>query len=184
MSEEVRFHVNSIFNSVSYRVGSILIDPGDIWDGFYGVTTVLLTHAHYDHIYGLNNLCQANNNLKVITNIYGADSLLDAKKNLSLYYTDSFVYKHPESIMIVNNNDEIVLDNDIIAKAVFTPGHNPSCITWIIGNNIFTGDSYIPGIKTVTNLPGGNKKQAKASIKLIEANINGKNIYSGHQIYL
>lgn len=184
MSEEVRFHVNSIFNSVSYRVGSILIDPGDIWDGFYGVTAVLLTHTHLDHIYGLNVLYEKNKNIKVFTNKDGEEGLLDIKKNLSLYHTDPFIFNYPESIVTVNNNDEILLDKGIFAKAVFTPGHNPSCICWAVENNIFTGDSYIPGIKTVTNLPGGDKKQAEESIKYIETIVYGKNIYSGHNIYM
>lgn len=38
-------HVNELFNSVCYRLGGALVDPGDEWDGFRGADCVLLTHA-------------------------------------------------------------------------------------------------------------------------------------------
>ncbi len=41
---------------MSYAFNGILIDPGDIWADFENTKTVLLTHAHFDHIYGLNGL--------------------------------------------------------------------------------------------------------------------------------
>ncbi len=41
---------------MSYAFNGILIDPGDIWADFENTKTVLLTHAHIDHIYGLNGL--------------------------------------------------------------------------------------------------------------------------------
>lgn len=59
-----------------------------------------------------------------------------------------------------------------------TPGHNPSCLTFMIDQMIFSGDSYIPGVKTVTNLPGGNRAQAEESIRKILS--FGGTIYPGH----
>lgn len=41
---------------MSYVFNDILVDPGDTWEGFNNVSSVLLTHAHFDHIYGLNEL--------------------------------------------------------------------------------------------------------------------------------
>lgn len=173
---------NSIFNSITYKLDNILFDPGDEWEGFENVEAVLLTHAHFDHIYGLNKVLELNPNSKVYTNDVGRDMLLNAKKNLSHYHESNFVFDYPSQIVIVSNGDEIQLDENHIAKAIFTPGHNPSCITWIIGNMIFTGDSYIPGIKIVTNLPGGNKQLSKESEQLILRLSRGKTIYPGHTI--
>lgn len=175
-------HINSFFNSVSYRLGSVLIDTGDEWDGFKDVNVVLLTHAHFDHIYGLNELLKISPAARVYTNIYGRDMLLDAKKNMSFYHETPFVLENDESIVLVEDGEEIQLGNGQVANAVFTPGHNPSCITWIIEDCLFTGDAYIPGIKTVTNLPGGNKNDAEQSIKLIKDISKGKNIYPGHKV--
>lgn len=176
-------HCNSLFSSLSYSSKGILIDVGDMWNGFSEVSSVLLTHAHFDHIYGLNELCERNLNAKVYTNDYGRMMLLDAKKNMSYYHEAPFVFRYPERVAIVNDGDEIKVGNDITAKAVFTPGHNPSCITWIIDDSIFTGDSYIPGIKIVTNLPGGNKQLAHNSERLIlELSLN-RNVFPGHKLH-
>lgn len=175
-------HVNKLFSSVTYRINKILIDPGDVWEGFESVRTVLLTHAHFDHIYGLNELCLRNSDVKVYTNAYGRMMLQDAKKNMSYYHETPFVFEHPERIVVVYDEEEIELWEDIVAKAIFTPGHNPSCITWLIDDALFTGDSFIPGIKTVTNLPGGNRMRAIESENLIKQLAVGRRIYPGHKI--
>lgn len=52
----VKSHINLLFNSITYGLDGNIIDPGDVWDGFENVYKVLLTHAHFDHIYGLNEL--------------------------------------------------------------------------------------------------------------------------------
>lgn len=161
----------------------IVIDPGDITLNYHDIDCVLLTHAHFDHIYGLNELLSLFPKIKVYTNEEGKAMLLDAKKNLSFYHNTPFIFKYPDNIITIKDGEEIKT-NDLLVKAVFTPGHNPSCITWIIGECIFTGDSYIPGIKTVTNLPGGNKNQANNSLKLIKQLSIGRTIYPGHKIVM
>lgn len=175
-------HLNSLFNSFSYRLGKFLIDPGDEWEGFENVEAVLLTHAHFDHIYGLNRVVELNPFLIVYTNESGKKMLLNSRKNLSFYHDSPFVFNYPKNICIVNDSDEIIIEGKK-AKAVFSPGHNPSCISWIIENNLFTGDAYISGLKTITNLPKGNKRQAEESKSLIlslsESILNCK-IYPGH----
>lgn len=175
-------HINSLFSSISYRVGQVLFDPGDEWTGFSGVEAVMLTHAHFDHIYGLNKVIELNPDVKVYTNEFGMQSLLDDKKNLSRYHGEPVVVKRPEQIAVVNDGDTIDLGNGLTAKAFFTPGHNPSCITWLIDDCLFTGDSYIPGIKTVTNLPGGNKLQAAESEKLILSVAQNRTVFPGHVV--
>lgn len=181
-SPQILQHVNSLFNSVSYAFNGILLDPGDVWDGFEDVSKVLLTHGHFDHIYGLNELMKISSSAIIYTNEFGREMLLNARKNLSLYHETPFEFFYPESIVIVKDGDEIILDNGVSAKAIFTPGHNPSCICWTIEDVIFTGDSYIPGNKTITNLPGGNKVNAMESQKLMIQHSFGRIIHPGHKI--
>lgn len=179
--ECVQSNVNSIFNSVSYRIKNIIIDPGDDWRGFIKIGHILLTHAHFDHIYGLNEVLRYNCNARVYTNTEGREALLSDKKNMSRYHGVSFICAYPERINLVENGKNLDLDG-IKVSAYFTPGHAPSCITWVIGDNIFTGDSLIPGIKTVTNLPGGNKTDAGYSESLIKQLAEGRAVYPGHRI--
>lgn len=182
MDNNIREHVNSFFTSESYLVdGKVLVDCGDLVPDYAVVEAVLLTHAHFDHIYGLNELLSKNPELKVYTNEEGKTMLLDSKKNLSKYHDKPFVFMFPGQIVIVNDGDVVDVCG-LKAKAVYTPGHNKSCITWVIGDEIFTGDSYIPGVKTITNLPGGNKQQALQSETLIKNLVCDRRIYPGHKV--
>lgn len=174
--------VNSLFNSLSYKYANVLFDPGDEWAGFKDVKVVLLTHAHFDHIYGLNRVLELNPSALVYTNFAGREALLSDKKNMSRYHETPFVFAYPENISVVDDGDEINLGDGLVAEAHFTPGHNPGCITWVIGDSVFTGDSYIPGIKTVTNLPGSDKALAAQSEILIKKLAEGKRMFPGHKI--
>lgn len=178
----MRSHVNSLFNSISYRLGALLVDPGDEWEGFKGVEAVLLSHAHFDHIYGLNRVVEMNPDVRIYTNEYGKSALIDAKKNMSRYHDSPFTLAYPNNVVNVTDGQEIALSDGLRAKAIFTPGHNPSCITWQVGDFLFTGDAYIPGIKTVTNLPDGNRRQADASEQTILALAQGHALYPGHHL--
>lgn len=184
-------HVNKIFSSISYVLRDEdlkhcwIIDVGDsdairdIIKG-YELKGVLLTHSHYDHVYGLNDLCESE--YVLYTNSYGHKLLYDSQNNLSDYHGSPFIYRRKDNVVTVLDRDFINLGYDHKALAIFTPGHNPSCISWIIQDSIFTGDSYIPGIKTVVKLPGGNKEQSIASEILIKNLSVDKKIYPGHKI--
>ena len=176
---QIEAHTNSLFNSVTYRFGAMIVDPGDVWR-FEGALNVLLTHAHFDHIYGLNELLRLSPTAKVFTNASGREMLLDARKNMSFYNESPFVFDHPDRVVVVEEGDEVCLGEGLVALAVFTPGHNPSCITWVVGDAVFSGDALIPGVKTVTNLPGGDKVAAARSEERIRALKGARTLYPGH----
>lgn len=174
-------HVNHIFSSLTYRTGNVIIDPGDPVN-FEGVKTVLLTHAHFDHIYGLNELVRINPDVKVYTNAFGRKSLADSRKNMSFYQGDPFTFDFDEKMRTVEDGDTVDLTDGRVAKAYFTPGHNPACITWVIDDMVFTGDAFIPGVKTVTYLPWGDKKAVGDSEELIKRLLIGRKIMPGHDV--
>ena len=185
---EVRQVVNSVFRSCSYVIvhddASWLVDCGDVdrilpmIDG--RLRGVLRTHAHFDHIYGLNVLEALFPSLPIYTNKAGLDELLNDKLNFSRYYGDPFVLGSPENVTLINDGEEVELLDGIEAKAVYTPGHSPSCVTWLVGALLFTGDSFIPGVKTVTNVPHSNKERAAASEELIHVLAEQRVVYAGH----
>ena len=179
---EVSSHINSIYNSMSYRIGDCLIDPGDEWEEFDGANCVFITHCHFDHVYGLNSLIKLNPKVKIFTNEYGRDMLIDARKNLSLYIESPFVISDPCLVIAIKDGGIVKLNSNINVRGVYTPGHNPSCITWIFEESVFTGDSYIPGKRTITNIPGGNKEDSMQSLEIIRRLSIGKKIYPGHKI--
>ena len=172
-------HQNSVMNSVSYKIGRLLVDPGDEWGGFQDVSAVLLTHGHYDHIYGLNRVLELNPEAIVITNTSGAQMLADSRLNLSKYHDEPFEFRYPDSIRIVKEGDKLEIDEKTV-EVYETPGHHPSCLTYIVNSEVFSGDSYIPGIKTVTNLPGGSAELAQKSRVRIVKLAEGKGLNPGH----
>ena len=181
--------INSLFASNSwildFEKNCWLVDCGDVRPiveiiGKMPLVGVLLTHAHYDHIYGLNELLDLYQGIPVYTNEVGREMLLNEKMNLSRYHETPFVFEYPQNIRIINDGDEIVLNGECKLKVAATPGHNDSCLTFVSDKDIFTGDSYIPGIKVVTNLPSGRKQIAKQSVERILKLAIGKTIYPGH----
>lgn len=141
---------------------------------------VLLTHAHFDHIYGLNNLLRLYPDVLVYTNGVGRETLFDDKLNFSKYYGDPIQLEPTDNIRLLQDGNLLRLFDDVEARAVFTPGHSPCCVTWVLDDVMFTGDSYIPGVKTVTNIPHSNKVQAADSEAIIRQLAEHRAIYPGH----
>ena len=167
-----------------------LVDCGDIEDVIRElprdskIAGVLLTHVHFDHIYGLNQLMQVFPECKVYTNEFGQKSLSDPKRNFSRYHMDveDFIFEHPESVVDVDEGDKIKLYEGIYANVYFTPGHDESCLCYEVGKDLFTGDAYIPGVKTVTTFPHSNKKKAHESDHRISSLAQSMRIHPGHTI--
>lgn len=188
----ISYIVNHIYNSMTYILPTgnhkdcWLVDCGDI-DGIveqgWVVKGVLITHSHYDHIYGLNNLVSVFPDVMVYTNKEGMDGLLNPKWNFSRYHEeiDDIIFSKPENICVLTNEGLISLPNGPRVEVFFTPGHEPSCLCYRIENLLFTGDSYIPGIKVVATFPRSNRQMAKASLTRIKEMENaGAIICPGH----
>jgi glyoxylase-like metal-dependent hydrolase (beta-lactamase superfamily II) len=103
--------------------------------------------------------------------------LVSAKLNMSKYHETPFEFQYPENIVVIGDETEIGS-----FKVYETPGHSPSCLTFVTDESVFTGDAYIPGIAVVTNLPKGNKEQAKQSVQKILDLASYKTIYPGHRL--
>ena len=185
-------HINSIFNSVSYILieestyECWIIDIGDYefikeFIKGYNLQGVFLTHIHYDHIYGLNKLVIDYPNIPIYTNTYGLNILSNPYDNLSFYHNDDFILLKPENVLLINEDTTLSIGQSRISF-IQTPGHNDSCICFLINNLFFTGDSYIPGAKPVTKILGGNKKKYNDSLIKIFNIINDNIIICpGHE---
>lgn len=185
--------VNSIFTSYTYilPVGEKecwLVDCGDIdkvIEAGWKVKGVLLTHVHFDHIYGLNELMKYMPNAVVYTNTEGQQALQNPKWNFSKYHLDqpNFIFDRPDAVRVIKKECWISLDSVLSAFVIFTPGHDSSCLSFVIDNIIFTGDSYIPGVNVVTTLPRSNKEEAAFSLdRLRKLEESGFVICPGHLV--
>lgn len=161
-----------------------LVDIGDIAPvmeviGNRKVKGVFLTHTHYDHIYGINRLVEIFPECIVYTSQHGKEGLFSEKLNFSKYHNDSIIFdgKHIE---VLEDGDEISLFPYVLLKAVYTPGHDWSCMSYYTDDLVFTGDSYIPEMKVITSFPKSNKVEAKVSLDRILDLCKTRDVYPGH----
>ena len=172
---QVKRLVNSFYTSNTYLIsdaeGVWLVDCGDyasqvkpLLDG-RKVLGVLLTHTHSDHIYGLVDLLEDFPDARIFSNDFGILALGDSRLNLSHYHSEvpDLSIKSVRNFISVDEGDEIQLSEDLPASVLATPGHDKSCLSYVIGDYLFTGDSYIPGERLVAIFPNSDKAQAKAS---------------------
>lgn len=134
------------------------------------IKAVFLTHVHYDHIYGLNMLLEHFPDALVFTNEEGRNALTDIKKNFSKYHPEiePFILEHTENVRLLEEGEMELFEGEKI-KILYTPGHDVTCFSYIVDNNLFTGDAYIPGVKTVMTFPRSNKIDAVASLERLKA---------------
>ena len=152
--------VNSVFSSITYIIpchngmengrDCWLVDCGDVDKVLargLNVRGVLLTHVHFDHIYGLNRLLETMPKAVVYTNADGYAALLDPRLNFSRYHTDApdFVLERREAVRIIEAEGKIELGGGLDVEALFTPGHTPNCISYVVGAWLFKGEADIPG---------------------------------------
>lgn len=165
----------------------LIIDPGnqDIsklvhYFSVIGKTpiAILLTHEHFDHIYGVNELLKLYPEIKIYGSLKTIERIQNKRKNLSLYY-DQVGYE------ILNANFEIILDDSITInsfeiKILKTTGHTDSSLSYLVEEKLFTGDFLIKNESTITKLPSGNRLDFLSSFEKFKKIINESIIYPGH----
>ncbi len=188
---------NSVFESNTYliekenSIDCFLVDCGDVDDiiGYLRkrglvLKGIFLTHTHFDHIYGLNSMIDEFPDLVVYTSGFGKIGLFSDKLNLSRYYLHPFVFQYPDRVEVLNEKSNVNLWEQDEIEIIETPGHDRSCLTYKVDNNLFSGDSFIPGIKVVTSLPNSNKTDAEVSLHRILSLSKDCNLCPGHgEIY-
>ena len=190
--------VNEILQSCTYILSKneeskvYLVDCGDTVPIFSFLSKnnktldgVILTHAHYDHVYGLNDLLKLNPNLKVFAGIKTFEGIMNEDDNMSYLYTDE------DFLLDLNEEQKICVDDSVLLtiwnerlEIIPTPGHAPDCITYIVGRNIFTGDSYNPNSPVFTKWRNSNIEEALENEMKINAIIKsrGLTVFPGHLI--
>ncbi len=182
--------VNSVFTSNTFVLTDEnsqdcwLVDVGDIEPilkevGNRLVKGVFLTHTHYDHIYGINKLVKHFPECVVYTSQHGKEGLYSDKLNFSCYHGDPIIFQG-KTVEVLKEGEEILLFSNVKMKAIYTPGHDWSCMSYYTDEVIFTGDSYIPNIKVITTFPKSNKTEAQVSMERILGLCKNRDVYPGH----
>lgn len=186
---------NSIFTSKTYILfkrgesKAWLVDIGDIEpvlsyldERHLEVEGLFITHSHFDHIYGIILLLERFPECKVHVTSYAKKDLASDKLNMSKY-NDTPVSYDGDNVIVVHEGESLILYEGEPPMVFYeTPGHNPGCLTMVMGDVIFTGDAYIPGVGVNTIPPHANKELAKESLHRIMKLAEGKDILSGHYV--
>jgi len=143
----------------------------------YDIEYILLTHGHFDHISGLNNLKKALNAKAVINknDIIISDNINEFTR----------LFNQPDSVpptyeKFVNDGDILNIGN-LKIKVITTPGHTEGSVCYLIDDKLFSGDTLFRGSIGRTDLFGGNYQKIKDSVlnKLLKLDSKIK-VYTGH----
>jgi hydroxyacylglutathione hydrolase len=140
---------------------AIVIDPGGDADDLAAViaeqrlvvTTIVATHAHFDHILAAERL-------RSLTGapflLHDADRpLLDWMQESGRLFLGVELPPPPEVDAPAAEGDRVVA-GDVELEIVHTPGHSPGSISLIAPDALFSGDTLFAGSIGRTDLPGGD----------------------------
>lgn len=153
---------------------ALIIDPGcedcgEIID-YLNVNNIspdfiLLTHEHFDHIWGINDLKNRFNSKTICSNEC-ADRIIDRKKNLSVFY-NQIGFCTPQADILFYDSISTFEWYENKIKFIKTKGHSEGSSCFLINNYLFTGDTIIKNQKTILKLPESNKTSLIGSLELI-----------------
>lgn len=139
---------------------------------------ILNTHAHYDHLGGVAPLMAK---YSIPFYLHPQDKSLMRQANLYRMLFDS-----RESICLPESSIDLDCGLNALHIGHFeitflhTPGHTPGGTCISLGDNLFTGDTLLSSGPGRTDLPGGNKGDIEASIRLISKLSPSTQIWPGH----
>jgi glyoxylase-like metal-dependent hydrolase (beta-lactamase superfamily II) len=129
---------------------------------------LFLTHAHYDHIEGIHHFVEDFPSAPIFLSQEGINIIKDPKRNLSFYHEQPIAFEGGQLKEVLQGSIEVPGFSSAI-QVIKSPGHSPDSLSFKIEDFLFTGDSWIPGIPTVTKLKGGNKEQAPQTIEVLKS---------------
>lgn len=138
---------------------------------------VLETHAHADHLTAAAHL-RATTGVSIgiggrITQVQSAFAPLFGADDVR---PDGAIFDH-----LYADGDAFAL-GDLNVEVIHTPGHTPACVSYRIGDAVFTGDTlFMPDYGTArTDFPGGDARTLYRSIQRLLTLPDETRVFVGH----
>lgn len=140
---------------------------------------VLETHAHADHLSGSQLFKEACPNVKVAI----------GRRITEVQATFRGVFSLGPDFPVDGRQFDRLLDDDEVVEAgslqlrtIYTPGHTPACVSYLVGDVLFTGDALFMPDSGVgrCDFPGGSAKALHASVQRIYQLPDETRIFVGH----
>lgn len=140
---------------------------------------VLETHAHADHLTGAMEIKNRLPEVKIGIgkSITTVQKVFGAVYNLKALNTEGLQFD------VLLDEGQLLKSGSLVVKTIFTPGHTPACLSYVIDNMVFVGDAlFMPDTGTGRcDFPKGSAKELYNSIHRKLYNLpNDTQVYTGH----
>lgn len=179
---------NAYIVAASGSCAAVVIDPADgnthrirehLAGSGYTRLLVVLTHEHFDHMSGVRAL-RNSFDTTVVASSECSHSITDPRRNLSRYTIGIDIDCPPADMVCEEIGPNLVWDH-LSLEFFPAPGHSPGSICVGIEQNLFTGDTIVPGLPTVVKLPGGDHRSLRATVKALFERFPPETVvYPGH----
>ena len=133
----------------------------------YTISKILLTHAQFDHVGGLDVLHRAVPDAPIFVHRLDTDEAINMSHG-KLVYTDIFA-----------EGDTIAVGS-LSVHVLHTPGHTMGSVCLMAGNALFTGDTLFAGACGRTDFAGGSMEQMLCSLRRLGELPGNFDVYPGH----
>ncbi len=154
------------YNAASGRTGTQSADAVIDYVRAEGLTVewILETHVHADHLSAARYLkAELGGRIGIGADVAAVQDTFKGVFNIAGLATDGSQFDH------LFTGDDTFTIGDTTGQVLHTPGHTPACVTYVIGDAAFVGDTlFMPDFGTArTDFPGGSARTLYQSIQRI-----------------
>lgn len=141
------------------------------------VKYILLTHGHFDHVLGVNDMEKELNAPAYVKK----EDLVQIESTSSIMSAFGVqITQNPSVTHFITPEQEFTLVNKTI-KVLETPGHTEGCVCYLIDDKLFSGDTLFCESVGRTDLMGGNFKKLHNSVVNVLFKLDDNTtVYPGH----